>query len=288
MRKRFGKKEYLRDIYKVGNKTMRIGNKEFSNNHTYVMGILNVTPDSFSDGGRFNDVAKAIDRVAQMIEEGAELIDVGGESTRPGFEPVGVEEEIERTAPVIEAICQRFEVPVSIDTYKSKTAEAAVLSGASMINDVWGFKKDKDMAKVAAQYDVACCLMHNREEAVYSNFIKDMEKDLIKSVEIALNAGVKKDKIILDPGVGFAKNYEQNLLAIKHVGELRRLGYPVLLATSRKSVIGQALDVEKDQRVEGTISTTVFGALCGCNFVRVHDIKENVRAIKMLEAVLKA
>ncbi len=266
---------------------MIIGNKTFSQEHTYVMGILNVTPDSFSDGGRFNEISKAIDRVACMIEEGAHIIDVGGESTRPGFAPVSVEEEIERTAPVIEAITKRFDIPVSVDTYKAKTAREAILAGASMINDVWGFKKDKDMADVAAQYDVACCLMHNREQAVYGNFIEDMKQDLQDSVEIALKAGVKKERIILDPGVGFAKNYEQNLAAIKYAGELKVLGYPVLLATSRKSVIGQTLELDKEQRLEGTLATTVYGVMCGCNFVRVHDIKENVRAIKMTEAIMK-
>lgn len=266
---------------------MIIGNKTFFNNHTYVMGILNVTPDSFSDGGRFNDVKKAVDRVAQMMEEGADIIDVGGESTRPGFTEVSAEEEIERTAPIIEAITKRFDIPVSIDTYKACTAEEAIKAGAVMINDVWGFKKDEHMAAVAAQYDVACCLMHNRKEAVYKNFLKDMKNDLKDSINIALKAGVKKEKIILDPGVGFAKSYEQNLAAIKYVGELRLMGYPILLATSRKSVIGQTLDLEKDQRVEGTVATTVYGTMLGCNFVRVHDIKENVRAIKMTEAIME-
>lgn len=265
---------------------MIIGNKTFSKDKTYVMGILNATPDSFSDGGQFNDVSKAIDRVAEMLDEGADIIDVGGESTRPGFEPVSVQEEIDRTAPIIEAITRRFDVPVSIDTYKAQTAEQAIKAGAAMINDVWGFKKDEQMAVVAAKYDVACCLMHNRENTEYKNFLKDMKADLKESVKLALKAGVSKDKIILDPGVGFAKTYEQNLAAIKYVGELRMLGYPILLATSRKSVIGQTLNLEKDKRVEGTIATTVFGALCGCNFVRVHDIKENVRAIKMINAVL--
>lgn len=266
---------------------MIIGKKVFSEDHTYVMGILNVTPDSFSDGGQFNSISKAIDRVAQMIEEGASIIDVGGESTRPGFEEVSVEEEIQRTAPVIEAITKRFDVPVSIDTYKAKTAEEAILAGAAMINDVWGFKKDEQMAKVAAKYDVACCLMHNRKQPVYEDFLEDLKKDLKESVQIAIAAGVRHEKIILDPGVGFAKSYEENLAAIKYVGELRKLGYPVLLATSRKSVIGQTLDLEKDRRVEGTIATTVYGVMEGCNFVRVHDIKENIRAIKMTEAIRK-
>ena len=267
---------------------MRIGNKIFADNHTYIMGILNVTPDSFSDGGQFNDVEKAIDRTAQMIEEGADIIDVGGESTRPGFAPVSLEEEIERTAPVIEAIAKRFDIPVSIDTYKAKTAEEAIKAGAAMINDVWGFKKDEQMAYVAAKYDVACCLMHNRAEAVYQDFLTDMKADLEESVKIALNAGVKKDRIILDPGVGFAKNYEQNLAAIKYVEQLKHFGFPILLATSRKSVIGQALNLEKDQRVEGTLATTMYGVMAGCNFVRVHDIKENARVIQMTETILRA
>ncbi len=266
---------------------MKIGNKTFSDNHTYIMGILNVTPDSFSDGGQFNDTPKAIDRVAQMIEEGAHIIDVGGESTRPGFAPVCADEEIERTAPIIEAITKRFDIPVSIDTYKAKTAEEAIKAGAVMINDVWGFKKEEQMAQIAAKYDVTCCLMHNREEALYHDFLEDMKADLLASVRIALNAGVKSEKLILDPGIGFAKNYEQNLAAIKYVDRLKALGYPILLATSRKSVIGLTLDVDKDERVEGTLATTVYGVMAGCNFVRVHDIKENARVIQMTEAILR-
>lgn len=266
---------------------MIIGGKEFLRDRTYVMGILNVTPDSFSDGGQYNEVSLALKRVEQMIQEGAHIIDVGGESTRPGHQPVSAAEEIERIAPMIEAIHERFDIPVSIDTYKAETAQAAISAGASMINDVWGFKKDAEMAKVAANNQVACCLMHNRKEAVYRNFLKDMKNDLRESIAIARKAGVAKDKIILDPGIGFAKNYEQNLAAIKYVGELRSLGYPILLATSRKSVIGQALQAEKDDRLEGTLATTAMGTFFGCQFVRVHDIKENVRTIQMIETILR-
>ena len=267
---------------------MIINGKSYEPGQTYIMGILNVTPDSFSDGGKFNDVSRAIDHVAQMIEEGAHIIDVGGESTRPGFHEVSAEEEMARTIPVIEAIKARFDIPVSIDTYKAQTAEEAIKAGACLGNDVWGFKKDPEIANVTAQYDVACCLMHNRKEAVYKNFLQDMKHDLQESVEIALKAGVDKNKIMIDPGVGFAKSYQENLQAIKHVGELKELGYPVLLATSRKSVIGLTLDTDKDNRVEGTVATTVLGVMAGCMFVRVHDVKENARAIQMTQAVLTA
>lgn len=266
---------------------MKIGNREFDvENKTYIMGILNVTPDSFSDGGRFNELDAALFRVEEMIREGADIIDIGGESTRPGHTVITEAEEIERVVPVIEKVATQFDIPVSIDTYKSRVAEAALDAGAHLVNDIWGLKKDPDMAALIARRNAACCLMHNRENTDYSNFIADMVTDLAESVKIAENAGISRENIIVDPGVGFAKSYEQNLMAINHVDELHRLGLPVLLATSRKSVIGMTLDLPKDQRVEGTVATTVMGVMKGCAFVRVHDIKENKRAIQMTEAIL--
>lgn len=265
---------------------MKIGNRVFDLEHDcYIMGILNVTPDSFSDGGRWNDRERAKSHTAEMISQGAAIIDVGGESTRPGHVQISVEEEIERVVPVIEMIKQNFDIPVSIDSYKSQVAEAALKAGADMVNDIWGFKFDGKVARLTAEYHVPCCLMHNREKAEYTDFMKEMLQDMRECVEIALHAGVSEDNIILDPGVGFGKTYEQNLTAIHRLEELKALGYPVLLAASRKSVIGNTLDLPADQRLEGTLVTTVTGVQKGASFVRVHDVKENLRAIRMIQAI---
>lgn len=267
---------------------MKIGNREFDvKNDTYVMGILNVTPDSFSDGGKFNNLEAALAHTEEMIKEGATIIDVGGESTRPGYTLISDEEEIGRVVPVIRAIKEKFDIPVSIDTYKSKVAKAAIAAGADLVNDIWGLKYDKNMAKVIADAGAACCLMHNRDNMEYTSFMDDMLADLKETVQLAKEAGIADDKIMLDPGVGFAKSYENNLEAIQKVGRLHELGYPVLLGTSRKSVVGLTLDTTKDERVEGTLVTTVFGVQQGCAFVRVHDVKENMRAIRMTQAICR-
>ncbi len=267
--------------------TMVIGNREFDvKNHTYVMGILNVTPDSFSDGGKYDQLDRALFHAQEMIDDGADIIDVGGESTRPGYTMISDEEEIERTVPVVEALKERFDIPISIDTYKSKVAKANIKAGVDLVNDIWGMKYDKDMAKLVADTKVACCLMHNRDEASYKHFMKEMIEDIKESVKIAKEAGVKNKRIILDPGVGFGKTYDNNLEAIRCLKDLEELGYPVLLGTSRKSVIGLSLDLPSDQRMEGTLATTVMGVMQGVAFVRVHDVKENKRAIMMTEVVL--
>ena len=267
--------------------TIKIGNREFDvKNHTYVMGILNVTPDSFSDGGKYDQLDRALFHAQEMIDDGADIIDVGGESTRPGYTMISDEEEIERTVPVVEALKERFDIPISIDTYKSKVAKANIKAGVDLVNDIWGMKYDKDMAKLVADTKVACCLMHNRDEASYKHFMKEMIEDIKESVKIAKEAGVKNKRIILDPGVGFGKTYDNNLEAIRCLKDLEELGYPVLLGTSRKSVIGLSLDLPSDQRMEGTLATTVMGVMQGVAFVRVHDVKENKRAIMMTEAVL--
>lgn len=267
--------------------TIEIGNREFDvKNHTYVMGILNVTPDSFSDGGKYDQLDRALFHAQEMIDDGADIIDVGGESTRPGYTMISDEEEIERTVPVVEALKERFDIPISIDTYKSKVAKANIKAGVDLVNDIWGMKYDKDMAKLVADTKVACCLMHNRDEASYKRFMKEMIEDIKESVKIAKEAGVKNKRIILDPGVGFGKTYDNNLEAIRCLKDLEELGYPVLLGTSRKSVIGLSLDLPSDQRMEGTLATTVMGVMQGVAFVRVHDVKENKRAIMMTEAVL--
>ncbi len=270
---------------------MKIGKHEFQvPGHTYVMGILNITPDSFSDGGKFNQMDKALFHVEEMIAEGADLIDVGGESTKPGCEygKLSTEEETDRVVPVIEKIKERFDIPVSLDTYHSGTAQAGITAGADMINDIWGLKFDPDMAGVIARAGVACCLVHNREKAVYQDFMKDVDADLTESIRLAEKAGIPDDKIILDPGIGFGKTCEQSLMMLNRLAEFHMFGYPVLLGASRKSVIGNTLNLPVEERLSGTIAASVIGAVKGCSFVRVHDVKENVRAIKMTEAILHA
>lgn len=268
---------------------MKVGNKEFKiGERTYIMGILNFTPDSFSDGGAFNNIDSAIEHVKKMIDDGADIIDVGGESTRPGYTLISDEEEVNRVVPIIKAIKENFDISVSIDTYKSKVAEKALEAGADLINDIWGFKKDKDMAKVAAKYNVPCCLMHNRENKDYENLMDDILEDLRESIKIAKDAGVKDENIILDPGIGFAKTYEQNLETMNNLERFKELGYPILLGTSKKSMIGLTLDLPVEERVEGTIATTVIGIMKdACDFVRVHDVLENSRAAKMTDAIVR-
>jgi len=266
---------------------MIIGNKEFPlGGHTYVMGILNVTPDSFSDGGKWNKMDAALKRAEEMLSEGADIIDVGGESTRPGYTRISDVEEIDRVTPVIEAIKARMDAIISIDTYKSAVARAAADAGADLINDIWGLKADEKMAGVIADYNLACCIMHNRENTEYTDFINDVYNDIKESLEIAKGAGIDNDRIILDPGIGFAKTYEENLKMLKYENSLRDFGLPLLLGTSRKSVIGLTLNVDKNQRLAGTLATTVLAVKDGYDFVRVHDVKENVMAIKMTEAIL--
>ncbi len=267
---------------------MRIGTHEFDvEKQTYIMGILNVTPDSFSDGGKIKSVDAALRRAEQMRCEGAAILDIGGESTRPGYIPVSEEEEMERILPVLEAIKVRVDIPLSVDTQKAKVAEAAILAGADLVNDIWGLKKDPAMAEVIARHQVACCLMHNRSNAEYRNFIEDMMLDLQETICLANNAGIASDKIILDPGVGFAKDYTQNIEVLRNLDRVKTLGYPVLLGASRKSVIGITLDLPSEERLEGTLATTVAAVQQGSAFVRVHDVKENYRVIQMAKAIYR-
>lgn len=266
---------------------MLIGNREFdTENGVYVMGILNVTPDSFSDGGLWTERDAALRQAGRMAEEGAAIIDIGGESTRPGHTPVSAEEEAARVLPVIEAVKRETGLPVSIDSYKASVARAALEAGADMVNDIWGLRHDSgEMAALIAETGAACCLMHNRERAEYADFMADMLSDLRETLAIADRAGIARSAIVLDPGIGFGKSYEQNLIAMNRLDELLTLGCPVLLAASRKSVIGLTLDLPADQRLEGTIATTVAGVLRGAAFVRVHDVKENLRAARMALAI---
>ena len=268
---------------------MIIGDKMFdTTKEAYVMGVLNVTPDSFSDGGRYNNYDSAMQHVEQMIAEGAAIIDVGGESTRPGYTLISSQEEIHRIVPIIEGIRKNFDTVIAVDTYKNDVAEAAIVAGADMVNDIWGLRYNGKMPKVLAQYDVACCLMQNRTTPVYFNFLEEVVQDLQESVDLAIKSGISRDKICLDPGVGFGKTYQMNLKILNHLDRIRDMGYPVLLGASRKSVIGLTLGVDTNQRLEGTIATTVLGYLQGCRIFRVHDVKENIRALRMTEAILNS
>ncbi|QAA21239.1 dihydropteroate synthase [Sporolactobacillus terrae] len=254
---------------------------------TVIMGILNVTPDSFSDGGRFNHLDLAVQHARQMESDGADIIDIGGESTRPGHLPVDLDEEIARVVPMIQAVRKQTSLPISIDTYKAETARHALDAGADIINDIWGAKADPEMAKVAAEYQVPIVLMHNRDNNHYNRIIEDLKQDLQESIDRVLDAGVVPENIILDPGIGFAKDDRQNLYVMNHLDALHELGYPILLGTSRKGFIGRALDLPVDQRVEGTGATVCLGIAKGCQMMRVHDVREMARMAKMMDAMLQ-
>lgn len=258
------------------------------NKRTYIMGILNVTPDSFSDGGNFNSIDKALEHAKVMISEGVDIIDLGGESTRPGHNYVDADEELKRVIPVIKRLKKEIDIPISIDTYKAKVADESLKLGVEMINDVWGLRKDKDMATIIAKHNAYVCIMHNQDGTNYDKDIMESIKEfLLESIKIAIDAGIDKDKIILDPGIGFGKTYEQNLEVLKRLGELNELGYPILLGTSRKSVIGNTLNLPPKERLEGTIATTVLCIRDGVDIVRVHDVEANLRAAKMADAIYR-
>ncbi len=287
---------------------------------TYVMGIVNITEDSFSGDGILQRtaptepvgptedvtdrmVAAALGQVRRFAAVGVDLVDVGGESTRPGSLPVSAEEELARVLPVIRALAAEFDLPVSIDTYKAQVAEAALQAGAVMINDVWGLHADPDLAAVAAEYDVPLILMHNRSSWAhaeikerlggryigmqYENLLEDIRRELMESVALARAAGVPDAHIILDPGIGFGKTVEQNLELIDRLGDIRSLGYPVLLGPSRKSFIGYTLDLPPDQRVEGTAAAVAVGIARGADIVRVHDVSYMVRVAKVADAIVR-
>jgi len=253
---------------------------------TLVMGILNMTPDSFSDGGKFNRIDRAVEHARQMANDGADIIDIGGESTRPGFAAVSLEEELERVIPVIQAISDEVPIPISIDTYKAEVAKQAIEAGAHIINDVWGAKADGEMATVAAKYDVPIILMHNRKNQEYTNFYRDVVNDLYESISLVKAAGVKDKNIILDPGIGFAKDLFYNLEMMRNLDKLVSIGYPVLLGTSKKSMIGNVLDLPVEERLEGTGATVCFGIQKGCQIIRIHDVKEMARMAKMMDALM--
>jgi dihydropteroate synthase len=258
---------------------------------TLIMGILNVTPDSFSDGGKFDQLDVAIAHAREMVSEGADIIDIGGESTRPQTwdeAPLSAEEELRRIMPVLERLLQEVDVPISIDTYKAETARVALKAGAHMVNDVWGFQRDPDLAKVSASHDVPVILMHNQDGTEYQDLMGDVIRSLRQSVKIAEDAGVRPDQVIIDPGIGFGKTTEQNLVVLRRMDELRSLGKPILLGTSRKSVVGKTLNLPVDQRLEGTGATVAWGIANGADIVRVHDVREMSRVARMIDAIRAA
>lgn len=278
---------------------MKIGNTEFdwNNGTSYVMGILNVTPDSFSDGSKFNTLDKAIDHAAEMIADGASIIDVGGESTRPGYTQISDEEEIARVVPVIEALKKRFDIPLSVDTYKSTVADAALSAGADLLNDIWGLKYDDNIAGIVAKHNKPVCLMHNRKEIPLlpgdkpyplEEYLSLLEKELQESIDIALQAGIKREQLILDPGIGFAKDLDMNINGVAYIERLKKFNLPILLGISRKSIIGKSLSLDMDEREEATIALNVIGRMYGCHIFRVHNVRGNVRALKMTDIILNA
>ncbi|MGZ4164191.1 MAG: dihydropteroate synthase [Tumebacillaceae bacterium] len=255
---------------------------------TLVMGILNITPDSFSDGGCYADLELALTHAKQMIADCADIIDVGGESTRPGHDPVSEAEELRRVIPVIEHLAREINVPISIDTYKAEVAKQAILAGAHIINDIWGCKADPNMARVCAELGVPIILMHNRETPHETAVIEGVIRDLRECIAIAHEAGVRDENIILDPGIGFGKTHEQNLFVMRHLDAIVEMGYPVLLGTSRKSMIGNTLGLPTNERVEGTAATVTLGIAKGVQIVRVHDVKEMTRVARMTDAMVRA
>lgn len=254
---------------------------------TYIMGILNVTPDSFSDGGKYTSIERAVKQAIEMEKFGADMIDIGGESTRPDHESVSLEKELERVVPMIEAVRRNVNIPISIDTHKAETARQAIEAGAEIINDIWGAKREPEIAKIAATYDTPIILMHNRTNMNYSCLIDDMKRDLKESISIAINAGVPEKNIILDPGIGFAKTAEHNLTVMQRLEDFAELGYPLLLGTSRKSFIGNILNVPPSDRDYGTGATTCLGITKGVHIVRVHNVRMNKDLAEMMDAMVK-
>ncbi len=272
-----GKPEY----FECGKHKLPIGEK------TYIMGILNVTPDSFSDGGKFNNLESAVKRAKHMIENGADIIDIGGESTRPGHQTVDAIEEINRVVPVIEVLAKELNVPISVDTSKAVVADKALAAGAHIVNDVWGLQKDPVLAEVVAKYSAGVVMMHNQESREYKELMGDIIKFLRRSIEIAEKAGVRKENMVIDPGIGFGKNLDHNLEVMRRLKELSSLNLPVLIGTSRKSLIGNILELPVEDRLEGTSATVALAIANGVDFVRVHDVREIARVVRMTDAMVR-
>ena len=267
---------------------MQIGSKYFDiGKRTYIVGILNVTPDSFFDGDSYTCVDSAVAKAKAMVADGADIIEIGGESTRPGHVKVDANEEISRVLPTLQQLVSQLDVPISVDTSKSKVARAALLAGAAMINDIWGFKHDPDLAATCAEFSAVCCTMHNRSNTTYTNFLPDVLSDINDSVDILTKAGVNIGKIIIDPGVGFAKSVEQNIEVLRNLDAFVNTGYPVMLGASRKSFIEKTIGLALPDRLEATVATTVLATQAKCAFVRVHDVLENKRAAMMADYITR-
>jgi dihydropteroate synthase len=264
------------------------GDREFRwGERTFIMGILNVTPDSFSGDGLGTDVEAAVAQAKRLVDEGADILDVGGESTRPDFAPVSADEELGRVIPVIQRLVGQVDVPVSIDTYKSEVARLALESGASMINDVWGLRRDPALAAVAAEWGLPLVIAANQRDTGYEDIVPAVLDSLRWGIGQAMEAGVSRENIIVDPGIGFGKTLEGNLEVLRCLGELKQLGRPILLGTSRKSMIGMVLDLPADQRLEGTAATVAIGIAGGADIVRVHDVMQMARVVRMADAVVR-
>ena len=267
---------------------MKIGQSEFKiGTRTFIVGILNVTPDSFFDGGEYDSLEQAVRRAKKMVADGADIIEIGGESSRPGFTPVSAKEELERIMPVLQALSQEIDAPIAIDTYKAEVAEAALQNGASLINDVFCFKKDPELPRVCAEYNAVCCVMHNRSSADYNNILLDIIADLQDGVRMLISAGVSEKNIIIDPGIGFAKDAEQSVHVLRNLSYFTALAYPVMLGASRKSFIGNTIGLPVEDRLEATIATNVLAISQNCAFIRVHDVRENKRAAMMADKLIR-
>ncbi|MDD3840195.1 MAG: dihydropteroate synthase [Clostridia bacterium] len=271
----------IKRVIKIGNSKLEMGKR------TYIMGILNVTPDSFSDGGKYIDLDKAVEHALNMVKDGADIIDIGGESTRPNSSRVDLCQEVRRVIPVVEKLVKAIDIPISVDTYKAEVARLALEQGAHMINDVSGLKEDKDMAEIVAQYRVPVCIMHDSKIYHHQDVIYEIVNGIRESLDIAFSAGIDPENIILDPGIGFGKDWKQNIMIMRRFEELCKLDYPLLLGTSRKSFIGKTLDVPVDQRLEGTLATVCVGITKGADIVRVHDVKQVKRLVDMTDAMVR-
>jgi dihydropteroate synthase len=265
------------------------GKKLEIGSRTVIMGILNVTPDSFSDGGKFNSFDAALLQAHQMVEDGADIIDIGGESTRPygNNRPINAAEEMERVLPVLERLLKELPVPISLDTYKAATARAALQMGVHIINDVWGLQKDPDMGEVVAEYGVPLIVMHNQAEPGYQDIMGEINGFLRRSIELAEQAGIAHENIMVDPGIGFGKTRADNLVVMRRLREMEALGCPILLGTSRKAFIGTTLNLPATDRVEGTAATIALGIANGVDIIRVHDVKAMTRVARMADALVR-
>ncbi|MDP4182688.1 MAG: dihydropteroate synthase [Bacillota bacterium] len=269
------------NIFKCRDKSLLLGEK------TYIMGILNVTPDSFSDGGKHSSIESAIEHAKKLVDDGADIIDVGGESTRPSFEPVEPDEEISRVAPIIERLVKELDTPISVDTSKAVVANEALKAGAHIVNDIWGLQRDENMAPTIAKFNAGVVMMHNKQDKEYVNLLEDIISFLKKSIDIAQRSGIDRSSMSIDPGIGFGKTFEHNLEVMANLDKLSLLKLPVLLGTSRKSFIGNVLNLPIDERVEGTAATVALGIAYGADIVRVHDVKEMARITKMTDAIVR-